>query len=181
LGKGPHCHYWSEPTAKQKSNDTAPLHLCKKADLECIKSLVNDAIQHIQQAVCKAVTAELAQFRDKPTPEVKPSVVPVEGVDVTPQKRAKAVDYRAAVLMGKVPDEAGLLLNLSEVAKLMSVSSRTWARLHAMEAVPAPVQIGRTLVRWRLAEIIAWIDSGCPPRSHWRYPEESPPSPKRRK
>jgi len=122
--------------AKQKSNEPDPLHLCKKAELECIKSLVNDAVQHIQQAVCNVVAAERAQFREEPTPKAKPLVVPDMGVDVTPQERAKAVDYRAAVLMGKVPDETRLLLTLLEVAKLMSVSSRTWARLHAMEAIP---------------------------------------------
>lgn len=167
--------------ARQKSNETGLLQLWATVDQETINSIVTNAVHQIEQAVCKAVAAELAQFRDKPTAEVKPSVVPGDGVTVSPQEMAKAVDYRAAVFMGKVPQEAGLLLNLLEVAKLMSVSGRTWARLHAMEAVPAPVQIGRSLVRWRLAEIIAWIDSGCPPRSHWRYPEESPPSPKRRK
>jgi predicted DNA-binding transcriptional regulator AlpA len=167
--------------AKQKSNETGLLQLCKKADLECIRSLVNDAVQQIQQAVCKVVATELAHFHERPAAEAKHSVIPDAGVEVTPQEKAKAVDYRAAVFMGKVPEEAGLLLNLSEAAKLMSVSGRTWARLNAIEAIPAPVHIGRSIVRWRLAEIIAWIDSGCPPRSHWRYPEESPPSPKRRK
>jgi predicted DNA-binding transcriptional regulator AlpA len=167
--------------AKQKSNKTGLLQLWAMVDQEHINSIVNNAVHQIQQAVCKVVAAELAHFREKPAAEAKPSVVPDEGVVVTPLEKAKAVDYRAAVFMGKVPEEAGLLLNSWDVAKLMSVSRRTWAKLHAMEAIPAPVRIGRRTVRWRLAEIIAWIDSGCPPRSHWRYPEEPPPSPKSRK
>ena len=81
--------------------------------------------------MCKIVDAELAQFREKPAPEAKPSVVPDVGVVVTPQEKAKAVDYRAVVLMGKGPEEAGLLLNSWDVAKLMSVSRRTW-RLHRL-------------------------------------------------
>jgi predicted DNA-binding transcriptional regulator AlpA len=46
------------------------------------------------------------------------------------------------------------------------VSVSTWWRLHAAGKVPRPVRLGsRTL--WRLAELRAWSEAGCPDRQTW--------------
>lgn len=54
-----------------------------------------------------------------------------------------------------------LLVNADAVARMMSVSVRTlWRLLSAGQLVP-PLRLGRS-VRWRKAEIEAWIQAGCP-------------------
>jgi excisionase family DNA binding protein len=54
-----------------------------------------------------------------------------------------------------------LLISAEELAKLMHVSERTLWRLLSAGKVPRPVRIGRN-TRWKLAEVTAWIDRGCP-------------------
>ena len=49
------------------------------------------------------------------------------------------------------------LLNISEVVKLLRVSSRTWFRLVDEGKAPAPVKI-RRCVRWQEDDIIQWIN-----------------------
>ena len=64
-----------------------------------------------------------------------------------------------------------LLLSVEEVAALLGCSpSHVW-RLHASGKVPKPVKLGR-LVRWRRAEIAAWVGANAPPRSQWYWTPE---------
>lgn len=53
------------------------------------------------------------------------------------------------------------LVTAEELAKLMQVSERTLWRLLSAGKVPQPVRIGRN-TRWRLAEVLEWIEHGCP-------------------
>lgn len=80
----------------------------------------------------------------------------------------KAADLRTALLLGKLPDDTSLLIDVKTLAALLKVSSRSVFRFVDEGAVPDPVRLG-TLVRWRLAEILEWIECGCPPRQKWRY------------
>jgi len=57
--------------------------------------------------------------------------------------------------------EGSLLINAAEVAALLSISKRTLWRLVSREALPPPLRLGGT-VRWRRAEVEAWIAAGCP-------------------
>jgi len=90
-------------------------------------------------------------------------------IEISENERIKAGELRVELLLGKVPDTAGLLIDAKVMAELLSISSRTLYRLDDMQAIPQPVRLGR-LIRWRLAEVIAWIDSGCPQRRSWTYP-----------
>ncbi len=54
-----------------------------------------------------------------------------------------------------------LLLTAREAAALCSVGVSTLYRLAAARKVPRPVRIGGA-VRWRRAELLAWLDAGCP-------------------
>ena len=72
-----------------------------------------------------------------------------------------------AVLLGKIPKDTGLLIDVKTTAKLLNVSERMVYRLADQKAAPSPVKLG-ALVRWRLAEIIEWVDGGCP--SKWQRP-----------
>ena len=50
------------------------------------------------------------------------------------------------------------------VAAKLGVSARLVRRLADRGAMPAPVRISR-LVRWRRADVNAWVGAGCPARS----------------
>lgn len=59
-----------------------------------------------------------------------------------------------------------LLIDVDEVARLLSISRRTVLRADSAGKIPAPRRIGRCL-RWSRLELSRWIDSGCPPRQKW--------------
>jgi excisionase family DNA binding protein len=54
-----------------------------------------------------------------------------------------------------------VLINAEELARIMDVSERTLWRLLSGGKLPRPVRIGRN-TRWRLAEVMEWIERGCP-------------------
>jgi excisionase family DNA binding protein len=60
------------------------------------------------------------------------------------------------------PDFAELptLLDVKDVAALLGCSSRHIYRLADGGRMPAPLHVG-ALVRWRRADIAAWIEAGC--------------------
>jgi predicted DNA-binding transcriptional regulator AlpA len=58
------------------------------------------------------------------------------------------------------------LVDSKTFAGLLSISTATLYRLQAEEAIPAPVQLGG-LKKWRLAEILEWIEADCPPQKVW--------------
>jgi predicted DNA-binding transcriptional regulator AlpA len=62
--------------------------------------------------------------------------------------------------------ESPLLVPDIEAARMAGVSRATWHRLRAGGKLPATVKLGRA-VRWRRAEIVAWIEAGCPDSRTW--------------
>lgn len=62
------------------------------------------------------------------------------------------------------PDRrSALTLSRVETARLVGVSEATWDRLNAAGKIPSCVRIGGRVL-WRVADIEAWIDAGCPDR-----------------
>ncbi len=121
---------------------------------------VVEAIVATQINTLKAeLKSELAE-REAPTPAPPPVIEP-KGIDLPESERLKAADLRMALLMGKIPPDTGLLIDLKTTAKLLDVSPRTLHRLVELNAVPSPITLGG-LIRWQLAEIIEWLDDGCP-------------------
>lgn len=60
------------------------------------------------------------------------------------------------------PDRApAALLDVRAVAALLDCAPRTVHRLRDAGRMPRPVRIG-SLVRWRRADVLGWIDAGCP-------------------
>ena len=51
-------------------------------------------------------------------------------------------------------------------AALAGVHRSTWQRLRAAGKVPPCVRLGRRVL-WRRAEIVAWIEAGCPDSREW--------------
>jgi excisionase family DNA binding protein len=54
-----------------------------------------------------------------------------------------------------------VLLDVRAVAALLDCSPRHVFRLADTGAMPPPVRVGR-LVRWRRADLEAWLAAGCP-------------------
>jgi predicted DNA-binding transcriptional regulator AlpA len=132
-------------------------------------------VDHIRPIVEKAIAEELGRIKieapqpaEATTPAKSPVIVP-NGVDLPEAEQLKAADLRTALLLGKIPKDTGLLIDVKTTAKLLNVSDRMVYRLADQKAAPRPVKLG-ALVRWRLAEIIEWVDSGCPSRWQWPRP-----------
>lgn len=53
------------------------------------------------------------------------------------------------------------LLDVRQVAKLLKCSTRTVWRLADGGRMPAPIKVA-ALRRWRLAELLDWIEADCP-------------------
>jgi predicted DNA-binding transcriptional regulator AlpA len=59
-----------------------------------------------------------------------------------------------------------LLIGKRPLSQLLGVSERTLGRMDAAGRIPRAVVCNRTK-KWRLAEIRAWVDAGCPDRKTW--------------
>lgn len=120
-----------------------------------------------------AITATLfAVFKETLETSIKqaladsPPLVSSPGMELKATDKLKAADLRMSLLMGKIPENSSLLIDAKTFAHLLSISSRTLSRLIDLKAVPMPVHLGR-LVRWRLAEVLEWIEADCPPQKSW--------------
>ncbi|MBX3412617.1 MAG: helix-turn-helix domain-containing protein [Pirellulales bacterium] len=62
--------------------------------------------------------------------------------------------------------QASLLISPDDLATILKVSKRTLWRLLSGAKLPRPIHVGRS-PRWRLEEINAWIEAGCPDLESW--------------
>lgn len=53
------------------------------------------------------------------------------------------------------------LLTVEQLAALLAIGKRTLWRYARSGRAPAPIKIG-AVVRWRRAEVMTWIEAGCP-------------------
>jgi predicted DNA-binding transcriptional regulator AlpA len=60
----------------------------------------------------------------------------------------------------------GELIDAKELGAMAGWSDRTVRRKDRAGAIPRSIKISGS-VRWRHAEIDAWIAAGCPPRKEW--------------
>ncbi len=58
------------------------------------------------------------------------------------------------------------LIPAETVAKLLDISTRTLWRMRSAGTLPPPVKLGG-VVRWRLDQLVEWIESGCPADHHF--------------
>lgn len=74
---------------------------------------------------------------------------------------ADALQSPADLLTSSIRDYAALL-DVRAVAQLLDCSPRHVYRLADAGRMPGPVRLG-ALVRWRRADLDAWLDGGCRP------------------
>ena len=125
--------------------------------LEALDPMIAKALSQVHAAT--ATQQQAAELPPPPTATAK-------GVDLKPTDQLKAADLRVALLMGKIPEDTGLLIDKRVFARLLDIGVSTLERFQAGEAIPAPVRIG-SVKRWRLAEILEWIEADCPPQRVW--------------
>lgn len=137
-------------------------------------------IEFIHEAISSSLKKALDQLPATPPLQteqeetVRSLITSTPGTEVTPFDKAKAADLRTAVLLGKVPEETGLMIDAKTFARLLAVSSRHLNRLLDLKAVPEPIRLGR-LLRWQLAEVLEWIEADCPPQRVWTSKRRSGP------
>jgi len=66
----------------------------------------------------------------------------------------------ATLTAGSPPASPPALLDVDQVAALCGCSTRHVRRLADAGRMPAPVKLG-ALIRWRRADLDAWLDAGC--------------------
>lgn len=162
--------------ANADSDDSALMTLRFSANRRSINALVTQISQRLEEAVSEAVVQKLASFKPNESQQAAPTTgtnMSKHGVQVSDHERLKATDLRTALLLGKVPEDAGLLIDTKTTAQLLNFSPRTLTRLHQLGAVPDPVRIGGKIIRWRLGVLLAWIEADCPPTKYWSYSPDS--------
>ena len=65
-------------------------------------------------------------------------------------------------MSGMVETALPELLSTAEVAGMLGVGQRSVWRWSHSGVMPSPIRIGNA-VRFRRAEILRWLDEGCPP------------------
>jgi prophage regulatory protein len=63
---------------------------------------------------------------------------------------------------GTQPAVSAELLRVDDVCALLQINRRTLHRHTNSGRIPRPVKLGH-LVRWRRAELMQWLERGCPP------------------
>ena len=64
------------------------------------------------------------------------------------------------------------LLRARDAAQLCGIGLATWWRWDAAGKMPRGFKIGGARL-WSRAELLAWIDAGCPGRSEWQARREA--------
>ena len=60
-----------------------------------------------------------------------------------------------------------VLVTADQASAMLGVSKAHFYRMHNAGRIPLPVRLGGA-VRWRRAELLAWIDAGMPNRQRWQ-------------
>jgi predicted DNA-binding transcriptional regulator AlpA len=88
-------------------------------------------------------------------------------VEVAPASRRRESAAPASTLAA--PGLVALTLDASEAAALIGIARSTFWKLHASGRTPAPLRMSGRVVRWRRAELAAWVAAGCPAREKWKF------------
>jgi predicted DNA-binding transcriptional regulator AlpA len=76
-----------------------------------------------------------------------------------PQRATQPTDARSP------PCADTLLVSAADLARELRLSIRTIRRMDASGALPRPIRFSSgAVIRWRRADIVAWLAAGCPRR-----------------
>ena len=66
----------------------------------------------------------------------------------------------------------GLLIDIKGVAMMLGRSPRSVYRDDTAGRMPKPIKLGGSK-KWRAAELLEWIEAGCPDRRKWEASRKS--------
>ena len=89
-------------------------------------------------------------------------------IDSVKAKRRQACSKNAIFGSDEVPTDVHLMVTRTQASELLQLSTRTIDNLKRDGLMPEPIRIGRA-VRWNRAELVAWVDAGCPDCTEWKY------------
>lgn len=69
---------------------------------------------------------------------------------------------------------SAILIDAAAIGALMGISGRSVRRLNDAGRLPRSIPVGPRMLRWRRAEILAWIDADCPNRKTWDAARKKP-------
>ena len=97
-------------------------------------------------------------------------VAEASGSDSESRRAARRMESsKNARFAGEEPPwDVNLMVSKQQAAKLLQISTRTIDNLRQEGRIPQPNKIG-TAVRWNRAELVAWVDAGCPDCNEWKY------------
>ena len=70
------------------------------------------------------------------------------------------------------PGQEPMAVDAREAARLCGIGRTSWLTRYHAGQTPEPVRLGRRVL-WRVRELAAWLDAGCPPRHNWQWPSSS--------
>jgi predicted DNA-binding transcriptional regulator AlpA len=62
---------------------------------------------------------------------------------------------------------APILVDAAAAGALVGISRAQWLKMGSTGEIPAAVRLAERCVRWRVEELRAWCDAGCPSRDEW--------------
>jgi predicted DNA-binding transcriptional regulator AlpA len=164
------------PDGKGKRREVSTLNfdLGLSVSRNSIESLLDELRRTVKETVREELAAHISKTRveEDAAPAQQTSSPVAQGVELPPAEQLKAKDLRMGLLLGKIPEDAGLLIDAETTARFLGISARTLERLVSGQSVPPPILVGGRIRRWRLAEVLEWIEAGCPHPKHWSYNPE---------
>lgn len=141
------------------------------------ESTVKDLFEELRRLIKDTVREELSQQHSKVNAskdDLREQPKPLSGgIELPTTEQLKAKDLRMALLLGKLPEDSGFLIDTNTTAKLLSITRRTLERMVSAQEISPPIRITGRMKRWRLTELLEWIEAGCPHPNHWSYSSDS--------
>jgi predicted DNA-binding transcriptional regulator AlpA len=100
----------------------------------------------------------------------------IDNASTPPADAVTAVEVASAIHGDRCPatprppdaTASTMLLTAADLARELRLNIKTIRRMDMGGRLPEPVRLSRT-VRWRAAEVRAWVAAGCPPRDEWHW------------
>ena len=71
-----------------------------------------------------------------------------------------------------ISESEQLALSAKDAARRLGICRAQFWKLHSSGKLPLPVRLGTKAPRWRVDELRAWLEAGCPDRLTWQKMQE---------
>lgn len=149
----------------------SPVEIGLTVSRETTNLLLAELRQVVRDSVREELSARLPEIAAAMSPAAVPDALKpaTAGIELLANDQIKARDLRLELLPGRLPENSGLLIDTETTAKLLGISRRALERMVAGQSILMPIRIAGRMSRWRLAELLEWIEAGCPHPNHWTY------------